>query len=90
MSGWRSPRGPSPQLLLALWGAGMILLNFPMLLVFGRDATVLGLPLLPVAIFAVWAALIGVLAWVMERRTPQSPGGVGEEQAATVRRPAER
>ena len=63
----RSPRGPSPQLLIALWGAGMILFNFPMLIVFGRDATVLGLPLLPVALFAIWAALIGVLAWVGER-----------------------
>jgi hypothetical protein len=39
----------------------MILFNFPMLIVFGRDATLLGLPLLPLAIFATWAALIGVL-----------------------------
>ena len=49
----RSSRGPSPQLLIALWGAGMILFNFPMPIVFGRDATLLGLPLLPVAIFAI-------------------------------------
>jgi hypothetical protein len=68
----------------------MILLNFPMLIVFSRDATVLGLPLLPVAIFAIWAALISVLAWVVERRTPQSPHEGGEEQAAAVRRPGER
>jgi hypothetical protein len=67
----------------------MILLNFPMLIVFSRDATVLGLPLLPVAIFAIWAALISVLAWVVERRAPQSPDS-GEEQAAAVRRPGER
>ena len=38
-----------------------------MLIVWDRDATVLGLPLLPVALFVIWAALIGVLAWVSER-----------------------
>ena len=45
-----------------------------MLIVFDRDATVLGLPLLPVALFAIWAALIGLLAWAMERRPARSPG----------------
>ncbi len=78
----RSPGGPGPQLLLALWAAGMILLNFPMLIVFGGEATVLGLPLLPVAIFAIWAALIGALAWAVERRHPQAPDDDGKPQAA--------
>lgn len=32
-----------------------------------RDVTVAGLPLLPVALFAIWAALIGLLAWTLER-----------------------
>ena len=54
-------------MLLALWGAGLVLFNFPMLIVWDRDATVLGLPLLPVALFVIWAALIGVLAWASER-----------------------
>ena len=54
-------------MLIALWGAGLVLFNFPMLIVWDRDATVLGLPLLPVALFVIWAALIGVLAWVSER-----------------------
>ena len=62
-----SPRGPRSQLLLALWGAGLVLFNFPMLIVWDRDMTVLGLPLLPVALFGIWAALIGVLAWASER-----------------------
>ena len=86
----RSPRGPSPQLLIALWGAGMILFNFPMLIVFGRDTTVLGLPLLPVALFAIWAALIGVLAWVGERPATQSPDEGEEERVAAEQWPAER
>jgi hypothetical protein len=60
----------------------MILLNFPMLIVFGGDATVLGLPLLPVAIFAIWAMLIGALAWAVERRALQAPDDDAKPQAA--------
>jgi hypothetical protein len=66
--GGRGPaREPRSQLLLALWGAGLVLFNFPMLIVWDSDMTVLGLPLLPVALFGIWAALIGVLAWASER-----------------------
>lgn len=54
-------------MLIALWGAGTVLFNFPMLIVWDRDGTVFGLPLLPVALFVIWAALIGMLAWVSER-----------------------
>ena len=65
---------PRPQVLIALWGAGLVLFNFPMLIVWDRDATVLGLPLLPVALFVIWAALIGVLAWVSERPSEGTQG----------------
>ena len=66
----RAPRerGPRPQLLLALWVAALVLFNFPMLIVWDRDVTVFGLPLLPVALFAIWAGLIAALAWASERR----------------------
>jgi hypothetical protein len=63
----RSTRGATPILLLALWGAGLILFNFPMLIIFDRDTTLFGLPLLPVALFVIWALLIGALAWLLER-----------------------
>ena len=74
MSGRDPARGPRPQVLIALWGAGLVLFNFPMLIVWDRDATVLGLPLLPVALFVIWAALIGVLAWVSERPSEGTTG----------------
>ena len=78
----RSPRDPSAQLLLALFAAGMVLLNFPLLIVFDRDATVFGLPLLPVALFAIWAILIGLLAWAIERRAPDPSGGESRSRLA--------
>ncbi len=67
----RSTRGANAVLLLALWGAGLILFNFPMLIVFDRDTTVFGLPMLPVALFVIWALLIGALAWTLERGAAQ-------------------
>lgn len=54
------------QRLAALFAAGTLLLNFPLLALWDRDATVFGLPLFPLALFALWAALIGALAWLME------------------------
>jgi hypothetical protein len=32
-----------------------------------REATVLGVPLFPVALFVVWAVLIAATAWLVER-----------------------
>jgi hypothetical protein len=55
------------QRLLALFVAGWLLLNFPLLSLWDADATLFGLPLFPAALFVVWALLIGVLAWVAER-----------------------
>lgn len=63
----RASRGPGAQVLVALWVAGMVLFNFPMLIVFDRDVTLMGLPLLPLALFGNWALLIGALAWALER-----------------------
>ena len=55
------------QRLLALFGAGVLLFNFPLLRLWLSEATVFGLPLLPVALFATWAGLIVLLARWMER-----------------------
>jgi hypothetical protein len=54
------------QRLLALFAAGWLLLSFPLLRIWLADATWLGLPLLPAALFASWAAVIAVLAVLME------------------------
>ncbi|MFG1348246.1 hypothetical protein [Xanthobacter autotrophicus] len=61
-------RGPRPQILLALFGVGVLAFNFPLLMVWDADVSVLGLPLLPVALFAIWAGLIAALAVASERR----------------------
>lgn len=64
------------QRLLALFIAGALLLNFPLLgLALGGggaphvagEATILGLPRLPVLLFAAFGLLIALLAALMER-----------------------
>jgi hypothetical protein len=63
------PRALLAQRLLALFFAGALLFNFPLLKVWLTEGTVLGLPLLPVALFMAWALLIALLAWLMETRS---------------------
>lgn len=66
--------GLSTQRLVALFCGGGLLLNFPLLALWDVNTTVLGVPLLPAALFTVWILLIGALAWLMERRAPGEEG----------------
>lgn len=65
--------GPRKAVLAALFVAGALAFNFPLLAVWDTDATVFGLPLLPVALFAIWALLIAALAAASERRRRAPP-----------------
>jgi hypothetical protein len=60
-------KGLGAQRLVALFIGGWLLFNFPLLSLWDRDVDVFGIPLLPVALFLLWGALIAVLAWWMER-----------------------
>ncbi|MBL8372331.1 MAG: hypothetical protein JNK28_13165 [Burkholderiaceae bacterium] len=62
------------QRLVALFGVAVALLNFPLLALWDHDSHWLGLPLFPVALFAIWALLIGLLAWVVERSPEPAQG----------------
>ena len=54
------------QRLLALFAAGWLLLNFPLLTLWDRGVSVAGIPLMPAALFIGWALLIGLAAWIVE------------------------
>jgi len=60
-------KGLGEQRLVALFVAGGLLLNFPLLALWDRDATVLGLPLFPAALFVLWGGLISLLGSIAER-----------------------
>ena len=61
--------GMDNQRLIALFLLGWVLFNFPMLSLFNRPVTLLGIPSLYVYIFAAWAAVIAFMAWIAERRS---------------------
>ncbi len=56
------------QRLVAIVLLGCVLFNYPVLSLFSKPAMWLGIPLLYLYIFAIWALLIGLTAFVIERR----------------------
>ncbi len=54
------------QRLVALFGAGCLLFNFPLLALWEREGTLWGVPLFPAALFLVWTGLLVALAWLVE------------------------
>ena len=54
------------QRLLALFAAGLLAFNFPLLALWDVEATLWGLPLFPAALFVIWALLIAVLGVISE------------------------
>ena len=59
-------QGLARQRLVALFAAGWLLLNFPLLALWDRDALLFGLPLFPAALFVLWGTLIALLGWMAE------------------------
>ena len=55
------------QRLVAWFGLGALCFNFPLLALWDHDLTVAGWPLFALALFVIWALLIGGLAWMLER-----------------------
>lgn len=62
-----NPPSLKGQRLAALFLLGSLLFNYPLLQLFARDGLILGIPLLYCYIFCAWAALIGLMALVVER-----------------------
>lgn len=56
------------QRLVAIVLLGCVLFNYPVLSLFSKPGALFGIPLLYFYIFAVWALLIGLMAYVSERR----------------------
>ena len=60
-------KGLAAQRLVAVFCAGWALLGFPLLTLWAPEATLAGLPLLPLMVFVVWALLIAAVAAIVER-----------------------
>ncbi|MEM6784971.1 MAG: hypothetical protein AAF624_14715 [Bacteroidota bacterium] len=70
------------QRLTALFVLGALLLNYPLLTLADRAEAVLGVPVLYVYLFMVWASLVALAAWTVERRRePESAHRVAPPDA---------
>ncbi len=56
------------QRLVAIVLLGCVLFNYPVLSLFSKPNALFGIPLLYLYLFAMWALLIGLMAYVIERR----------------------
>ncbi len=61
--------------LVGLFVLGWLLFGYPVLGLWDGDATLGGVPVFVLGVFGVWAALIALLAWLMERAQPDGQGG---------------
>jgi hypothetical protein len=57
------------QRLVALCLLGLLLFNYPLLAVFNVPSMLFGVPVLYLYFLLAWAALIGLMALVIERRS---------------------
>ena len=55
------------QRLVAVFIAGLLLLDHPLLSLFDRPLWPAGIPLLHLYLFVVWAGLVIAIAWIVER-----------------------
>jgi len=55
------------QRMIGLFLLGVLLLYSPLLSVFDTNAELLGFPVIYVYLFGTWAALIALIAWLVER-----------------------
>ena len=55
------------QRLVALFLLGWVLLNYPILSMFDVERAWLGVPAIYLYVFALWAAVIALMAWIIER-----------------------
>jgi predicted permease len=60
--------GITGQRLVAVFLLGCVLFNYPLLSLFNTPGEILNIPLLYIYIFGAWALLIGVMAYVIEKR----------------------
>ena len=60
--------GITGQRLVAVFLLGCVLFNYPLLSLFNKPWKILDVPLLYIYLFAAWAALIALMAYVIEKR----------------------
>lgn len=59
--------GLAGQRLVAAFIAGAVLFNYPVISLLDRAEPFFGMPMLWLCLFAIWIAIIALVAWIVER-----------------------
>jgi len=54
--------------LIMLFFMAILLLNFPLLQVFGKDGSILGIPILFFYLFTIWLLIIFLILWFSRKK----------------------
>jgi peptidoglycan/LPS O-acetylase OafA/YrhL len=73
------------QRLVAIFLLGWLLFNYPLLALFNDAATLFGIPLMYVYLFAAWALLIGLMAFVVEQKSRRKDDGLNTPSAPALK-----
>lgn len=68
LGGSMNQRKNTSQWLVVIFCIGFLILNYPLLSLYGNAQTVAGIPIFYIALFLAWAILIGCVALVIERQ----------------------
>jgi hypothetical protein len=73
------------QRLVAIFLLGWLLFNYPLLALFNDAATLFGIPSMYVYLFAAWALLIGLMAFVVEQKSRRKDEGLNTPSAPALK-----
>ena len=71
------------QRFAAIFILGWLLFNYPLLALFSGARTWFGIPVLYAYLFAAWALIIGLLAYLAEKSSPPDHHASGEASTLT-------
>ena len=60
------------QRLIGIFLIAFVLVNFPLISIWGGDGQLFGFPTLFVGIFSLWTSLIMLLFWMLQRKKPSN------------------
>ena len=66
--------------LIGLFLVGLVLFNYPILSLFNRDLTLMGIPILYVYIFTAWCVVIGLIILITNTQKTVRPGELEDDR----------
>lgn len=83
-----SPLRSRRERLIALTIVSVLAFNYPLLSLFNYPILVLGIPLLYLYLFCVWAIFIALVAWILESQSRRTKGDADNDISQDTKKSA--